>query len=222
MKKLSYLLGAMLVLTLASCNLFDKKEDENDLGGDTNIPLNAVGNTFDPGSINVNGNYVSIDASAEIIQSKDGIATVQVLADLKSHPELSMINDLIPSEYKDSQGRVNLTTEFKITSEGVQDQMNLDEKFHTMVKYDCKVGDTYKLTKSDGKTITRTVTEKTDQDDFPYGFMYIKTIKVEQDSRIPGIEKIVYRFNHKFGLVFVEGFAEDGSKLSTYIYAGNY
>ena len=222
MKKLLYFLSAILFFFMASCSLFDKKEDENDLGGDNNVPMNQVGNTFDPGSIKVNGNYIDLEATCEVIQSKDGIATVQVITDLKSHPELSMINDLIPSQYKDSQGRVNTTTEFKITSEGIQDQINLDEKFHTMVKYDCKVGDKYTLTKSNGTTITREVTAKSDQDDFPYGFMYIKTITVEQDSRIPGIEKIVYRFNHKFGLVFVEGYLEDGSKISSYLYTSNY
>lgn len=221
MKKLLIYAGAIMVLFLASCNLL-KKEDENEIGGETNVPMNQVGNTFDVGAANVNGNYVNVDASIEVISSKDGMATLAVVADLKSHPELSMINDLIPSQYKDGQGRVNTTTKFKITSEGIQDHMNLDEKAHTMVKYDCKVGDKYTLTKSDGKTITRTVTAKSDQDDFPYGFMYIKTITVEQDSRIPGVSKIVYRFNHKFGLVFAEAYAEDGSKISGYFYTSNY
>jgi len=222
MKKLLYFLSAILVLTIASCSLFEKEEDENELGGETNVPLNQVGNTFDVYSINLNGTYVPVDASIEVINSKDGLATVQVVADLKSHPELSAINEMIPGQYKDSQGRLNTTTKFKITSDGIQDHINLDEKPQTMVKYDCKVGDTYKLTKTDGRTITRTVTAKSDQDDFPYGFMYIKTITVEQDSRIPGVDKIVYRFNHKFGLVHAEVHAEDGSKIGTYVYTANY
>jgi hypothetical protein len=50
----------------------------------------------------------------------------------------------------------------------------------------------------------------------------IKTITVEQDSRIPGISKIVYRFNHKFGLVSAEVIAEDGSKVSSQFYPANY
>jgi hypothetical protein len=52
--------------------------------------------------------------------------------------------------------------------------------------------------------------------------MYIKTIEVEQDSRLPGIEKIVYRFNHKFGLVYATAHAEDGSKMGMYFYTSNY
>ena len=221
MKKLLFISGALLVLFMASCNLFNK-DDENDIGGSTDVPFAQVGNKIDPGSVNIDGNYVDVDASIEVINNKDGIATMQVIADLKNQPELKWIDDLIPGQYKDAQGRLNTTTKFKITSEGIQDHMNLDEKPHTMVKYDCKVGDTYKVTKSNGVTITRTVTEKTNQDDFPYGFMYIKTIEVEQDSRIPGIDKIVYRFNHKFGLVWAEAYAEDGSKLGLYFYTDNY
>jgi hypothetical protein len=111
---------------------------------------------------------------------------------------------------------------YKITSEGIQDYANLDTEPFTMVKYDCKVGDTYKLKKSDGKTITRTVTAKSETDDFSWGFLLIKTITVEQDSRIPGISKIVYRFNHKFGLVYAEVVAEDGSKVSSLFFPSNY
>ena len=91
-----------------------------------------------------------------------------------------------------------------------------------MVKYDGKVGDTYKLKKSDGNTITRTITQKSTDDDFEYGFYYIKTITVEQDSRIPGISKIVYKFNHKFGLVYLEFVADDNSKAGTLVYPQNY
>jgi hypothetical protein len=103
----------------------------------------------------------------------------------------------------------------------MQDNMNADGKLHTLVKYDANVGDQYKLTTSNGKTITRTVTEKTNQDDFPYGFYNIKTIKVEQDSRVPGIRGFVYRLNHRFGLVFVEIIMEDGSTAKLYLYSQN-
>ena len=55
-----------------------------------------------------------------------------------------------------------------------------------------------------------------------WGWLLIKTITVEQDSRIPGISKFEYRFNHKFGLVYVTVFAEDGSKLTSPIFPMNY
>jgi hypothetical protein len=147
---------------------------------------------------------------------------MDVVADLMNYPELAKFNDLIPAVYKDQQGRLNTQMKYKITSEGIQDYANLDTEPFTMVKYDCKVGDTYKLKKSDGKTITRTVTAKSETDDFSWGFLLIKTITVEQDSRIPGISKIVYRFNHKFGLVYAEVVAEDGSKVSSLFFPSNY
>jgi hypothetical protein len=44
---------------------------------------------------------------------------------------------------------------------------------------------------------------------------------LEQDSRIPGIKKFVYRANHKFGVVYLEMVADDGSTMSTYLYSKN-
>ena len=43
----------------------------------------------------------------------------------------------------------------------------------------------------------------------------------KQDSRIPGVSKIVWKFNHKFGLVYLEFVMEDGSKISSYLFTQN-
>ena len=95
---------------------------------------------------------------------------------------LSIINDLIPANLKDMSGKINTEVKFKSTSAGIQDYFNKDQKLHTLVKYDCKVGDQYQLKKSDGAIITRTV--KAVNDDFPYGsFLMAKTTLIEQDSR---------------------------------------
>jgi len=222
MKKLLFFLTAVALFSFSSCSLWDDlTEGDNDLNGETDIALNQVGNTFAT-SGSVNGKYLNVNSSMKIIESKDGVVKMEVLADLMNFPELKPFNDLIPGVYKDDQGRLNTTLKYKITSEGIQDYSNLDEEPFTMVKYDCKVGDTYKLKKSNGKTKTRTVTEKSEEDDFSWGWLMIKTNTVEQDSRIPGISKIVYRFNHKFGLVYAEVVAEDGSKVSTYLFPQNY
>jgi hypothetical protein len=222
MKKLWFCLVALAIFSFSSCDLFDKiSEDDNDLGGDTDIPLNQTGNTFSTFG-NVNGTYVNVNSSITISQTDNGVAKMAVVADLMNYPELAKFNDLIPSIYKDQQGRVNTEMKFKMTSEGIQDYANLDGEAFTMVKYDCKVGDTYKLKKTDGKTITRTVTQKSTEDDYYYGLLMIKTMTVEQDSRIPGISKIVYRFNHKFGLVAVEVIAEDGSNVSSQFFPSSY
>ena len=222
MKKTLFFLISLALFSFSSCNMIDDlKEDDNELNGDTDIPLNKEGNTFATTTY-INGNYVESETSISITQNDDGVVRMAVVADLTKFPQLAGFNDMIPDIYKDSQGRLNTETKYKITSEGIQDYTNVDQEPYTMVKYDCKVGDTYKLEKSDGNTITRTVTAKSSEDDFPYGFMYIKTTTVEQDSRIPGISKIVYRFNHKFGLVYAEVIAEDGSTASSYFYPSNY
>ena len=222
MKITLFLLIAVAIFSFSSCNLVDDlTEKENELNGDTDIPLNKEGNTFST-SANINGIYVDVPSSFEITKNENGIVNIAAIIDLNSIPELKKYADLIPAELKDSQGRLNTVSKYKITSEGIQDYTNVDEAPHTLVKYNCKVGDTYKLKKSDGNTITRKVTQKSTEDDFPYGFMYIKTITVEQDSRIPGISKIIYKLNHKFGIVYAEIVADDGSKAGTLVYPQNY
>lgn len=81
------------------------------------------------------------------------------------------------------------------------------------------MGESYKLTKSNGVTVTRTITAKSEVDDFPFGMLNIKTMTIEQDSRIPGIKKFVFRANHKFGVVFFQVVADDGSTAETYLYS---
>ena len=82
-----------------------------------------------------------------------------------------------------------------------------------IVNYSSSVGDKYVLTKSDGTTITRTVTANSTVDDYPVmgGTMLIKTMTVEQDSRIPGVNKIVYITNHKYALVAIVIYMNDGT-----------
>lgn len=211
------------LLIFISCDIFDSdSEDPNILGGDTNIPLGQVGNTIDAGRIQIGANSYNADASIQIVKNEKGIATIRIKADLTNIPELKNILDLIPSNMKDDEGKIDADFQFKITSEGIQDELNRDGKLHTMVKYNVEVGDQYQLQTSNGKTITRTITERSTTDDFSYGFWLIKTIKVEQDSRVPGVSRIEYRFNHKFGLVFFEVFTEDGMSASVYLFPDIY
>ncbi|MFA5805232.1 MAG: hypothetical protein WC879_11355 [Melioribacteraceae bacterium] len=226
MKKLFWFLPMLILLAvLLSCDkinsILNDNKDPNSIAGDTNLPLNQVGNTVTT-SVKVGNNSYNIGESIKIIKSENGVATYKVTADLTKAPDLLKINDRIPSAYKDASGKIIAEVKYKITSEGIQDYFNIDGKAHTIVKYDGNVGDIYQMAKSDGKTITRTVTAKSTNDDFPYMGMYIKTMTTEQDSRIPGVRKFVYRTNHKFGLVYVEAQLEDGSKASTYLYPSNY
>jgi hypothetical protein len=222
MKKLIYLTLAM-VFILASCKKSDSTSTPgpNELSGDNNVAFNTVGNTFTP-SIIIGGTLINIDPTIMITQTTNGVATIQLKADLTQVPELAQINNLIPAIYKDSQGKVNTNISWKALSDGMLDYTNKDKAPFMLCKYDCNVGDKYTLTKSDGTTITRTVTQKSTDDDFYYGGMLIKTITIEQDSRMTGIKKIVYRVNHKFGLVYIQAVAEDGSSVGGYLFPSTY
>lgn len=209
----------LIIITTTIIFLSCSKEEVNELDGDTDIPMNQVGNVFQ-GGVLVNNVFVP-GYSCEVIASNNGVATIDFVYDFSSVPELSFIDDLIPESLKDADGKLNSQFDVKITSEGILDYTNADEAPFTAIKYDAKVGDKYVLKKSNGQKITRTVTAKSETDDFEWGLMLIKTITVEQDSRIPGISKIVYRFNHKFGLVHVEAIAEDGQKVEAYVNSMN-
>lgn len=215
MKYFIPILSAMILF--ASCEKLGlgKKNDSSTLGGSTDIPLNTVGNTFS-NYVNVNGTGYS--GTITISKVEDGIATVDFKAAIPSgYPILENIK---PKYIQD--GQLVCQGKFKMTDEGIMDYNNIDHKPFVLVKYDAEVGDKYTLEKSDGKTIVREVVRKSTEDDFYYGFLLIKTVDVEQSSNIPGVEKITYFTNHKFGLVAVRVTMEDGSTPQLTLTPTNY
>ena len=212
-------IGAILLL---GCTSSSTGGPSPDLGGDTTIALGQVGNVFSNiGGIKVAGEYVPADVNMTVTKNEGGLATLRVKADLSKDPKLEKINKRIPSSMKDASGKVDTEVKLRITSEGVQDFFNRDGAQHTLVNYSSVVGDTYKLAKSNGATITRTVVAKSGLDDYPYGFMLIKTMTIEQDSRIVGIKKFVIRANHKFGIVWFEIVQTDGETIGVSIVSKN-
>lgn len=90
-----------------------------------------------------------------------------------------------------------------------------------IVKYNSKVGDKYPV----GNTGDyRTVVSKSTTDDYPYGFFNIKVIEVEEIPNsfksvgTTGVTKITYWANHRFGLVGVKFFYDDGTSSDFPIY----
>lgn len=220
MKKVALLCSSLLLtLFFASCKKDDSPSGPNDLGGEVNTPLGQVGTQFTNSGVIIGNKIYTVLQPMTITKNDNGIVTVKIVADLSKVPELAVLNNYFQPSMKDSLGRLNTEVQFKITSDGIQDTFNPDHKLHTMVKYDCSVGDQYPLTGSDGKTITRTVTTKSTDDDFSYGLYLIKAITVEQNSLIPGVKKIVYKANHKFGLVYLQLVPESGASGSMYIYS---
>lgn len=100
----------------------------------------------------------------------------------------------------------------RITTAGISNIY--DEGELVLIRYDAKVGDTYSL-KRGTSTITRKVTSVPVADDYPWNGMLIKTATIEETGRgLPGVSKIEYRANHKFGLVGVKVYFEDGTTKS--------
>lgn len=193
---------------LVSCNLLDNtKISSTDVGGDGNLTMNVVGTKV---STNVKVGSTTYPASAVVTSNVNGVITLDVKATL---PKNNSLVNLIPANMKDASGNLSTTAKYKNTSEGILDYTNKDGKPFVIINYSSSVGDKYVLTKSDGTTITRTVTGKTTVDDYPVmgGSMLIKTMTVEQDSRIPGVNKIVYITNHKYALVAIVIYMNDGT-----------
>lgn len=213
----------MLLIFIYSCTNDPENSDNNQLGGDSSIGLGEVGNTAYT-VVEMNGNYTRLDG-LEITKNDNGIVNVHISTDISQvNSNLSNLAELITTNYPgftNQNGKVSADLKFKITSEGIQDFLK-DDKAHTLVKYDCNVGDTYTLQLSNGETIKRKVVAKSDKDDFQWGMMYIKTITVEQNTNVPGIQKYILRANHKFGLVYAEAIMEDGSSIGMYVYPNNY
>jgi hypothetical protein len=116
----------------------------------------------------------------------------------------------------DSAGMLDVGIQFRITSKGYQ-VYSQDGKPQTIVRYDDPVGTTYYVENIfTNQKIRGTVTEKTGLDDWPMGFLFIKTSKVEFEypEEFPLIEKVIIRANHKFGLVYAEVIFKDGKSGS--------
>jgi len=205
--KTTYLPVALFFL-LTSCGWLDssdKADDSGSISGSTNIALNTVGNTF---SNSVRVGLSSYSGSIAITSVTDGVATVKFQGKIPTnYPILSGIK----AKYKDASGNLVCEGKFKMTDEGILDYNNKDHKPFALVKYDAKVGDKYTLEKSDGTTIVREVVRVSSADDFYWNGMSIKTVDVEQSSNIPGVKKITYFTNHKFGMVAVRVTMEDGT-----------
>ena len=211
-------LGSVLLAGLVVTNgcKKDVPSGPNDLGGETNIPLTEVGSTSSV-YLTFNGNNLP-GAEMTVTKRENGIVSYHVVMDLTNSPDSALFADLIPAEYQDEEGRIVGDFDFKITSDGIQDFFQSSKPW-TVVKYDDPVGTQYPLTTDRGEELVRTVTEKTGEDDWPLGFFYIKTSKVEEENPpyMKEAAKVSYRANHRFGLVYIEVELKDGNTAAVEI-----
>lgn len=194
-------------MILASCGILGSDSDSSatePIGGDP-TPMGAVGNTYEIFALQGTNNR-----SVEVVSFDGGVSTIQASATITNPAILELANQ--SSSYEVNENKVTGTGKFRITTKGIQ-SYSKDGKPFTLVEYDAKVGDKYKLKRS-GSDLVRTVTKVSKEDDFLWDFMYIKTIQIEETGlKTPGISKVVYYANHRFGIVGMDVYHEDGSKM---------
>ena len=232
---------SLLMLWAGACS--ESSTGPNDIGGETDLELTEVGNTF-PVNLSTENFIPGIDQledSIVITGRDDGIVSVHARFTFDSVFVEGLDSALGTSELPDAAKRAILdvyldrygatldTTnkeemtldvdgKLKVTSEGIQEFIssdgNLSRPF-TIVKYDAEVGDTWNFTAADGTVITRSVTYRSQTDDYPVAFWMLKIIKVEETREDdPLIEKITYYTNHKYGLVGMEVLTKNGKTLT--------
>lgn len=220
MKRHQYNHGILLIavaLLLSSCNIFGSgsgSDGSDPLGGELS-PMGAVGNTF--GLPAISG---ASDMVVGVIEREGSVSTIQATVTLTNPMYLDIVKAIESSSpnMQINGNKVSMLSDVRVTSKGIQNVYENGKKSFTLVNYDAKVGDTYKI-KLPAGTVTRKVTKKSTEDDYFWGFMNIKVIEVEEKSPTPGISKVVYYANHRFGLVGVDVHFEDGSKAVANIYS---
>ena len=206
---IAFLIVALLML-VPSCDLLESDAEEpNELGGNPDIELTRVGNTwgvyFDVEDFGPAFN--GVEEKVEIVANDNGIVTYDVTLTFDTTATIALDSVLgtkdLPEDTKmaildvflDRYGATLDTTDKdkmtikaqvkgKVTDKGIQEFVSsggdLSRPF-TVVKYDAGVGDKYEFTRDDGMKLRRTVMYRSTQDDFQVGFWRLKVIKVKEE-----------------------------------------
>ncbi len=196
---------SFFVFALVSCDSL--VSDSEDIGG-SQSEFGELGHEIDFGPIQGISN-----SNVFVSDLEDGVSTYTCSATATNSTYIDLLEsvpeELIPGTVSITGNSVEANINMKVTDEGAQLIFNGGEKL-TLINYSAKVGDKYS-TKVGGVTLENEVTEKSTEDDFYWGGMYIKVIKVKAKSTVPGISDVILIYNHKFGLVGADVYFEDGS-----------
>ncbi|HVK40468.1 MAG TPA: hypothetical protein VNA88_18200 [Candidatus Kapabacteria bacterium] len=226
------LTACLAVMLCLGCDSSSTDPDDgvpNQLGGETALELTQVGQQFDVWLDVDAGLEGSMQDSVMITRSEGGLVTFRTsiradsayiasldsalgTTDLPRAAKLAIVDSYLKKygatidtgDWNDA--RLNFELKLRITSEGIQEYVSSAgdlRKPQTVVRYGASVGDVNRFTDAEGVVVTRTVVQKSVDDDYDIGFWRIKVITVEQRKEDPLIEKITYIANHKFGLVAV-------------------
>lgn len=202
-KKIATIILISIFATFTSC----KKDDLSVLGG-SQSPVGEVGHSITWGPIQgVTGLGMSVT------KLEGGVSTFSCSGSTTNSTYIDILKiiptERFPGKVTISGNKVNATVNAKITDEGAQVIFNDGSKL-TLVNYNSKVGDKYSA-KVGGVTLENEVIEKSTEDDFYWGGMFIKVIKVRYNSHAPGVLHVDMIYNHKSALVGVDIYFEDGT-----------
>ena len=178
-------LVAVVLLALTSCDdsTSELKGDQSEFG-EIGVKITSI-----------NAPAILQGATAEITDLEDGVSVLTLTADF-SDEDIETIQQRLPGY----DGVSTFDAKYRITSEGVQSVYDDGTSF-TLVKYDAKVGDKYTL-KRNGQNLVREVVQKSEEDDYYWNGLLLKTITVKETGRaIPGFSNAKLVFNHRFGRV---------------------
>jgi hypothetical protein len=207
MKTKIFSLIILLSITLFSC----KKVTTESIGG-TQSAMGLVGATVSSSSAAVAG--VS-SITGRVATLADGVSSFSGSAVITNTTIKNILSNYAGATISGNNVSIS-DVKVKFTSEGIESFGPLEKG--VIANFTSKVGDTYST--SSGK---RTVTAVSTTDDFSWGGMLIKVIKVEETPNKLGVKKITYYSNHKWGLVAVEFTFDDNSvaKFPVYSSASN-
>lgn len=208
MKRLLKSIIIFSALLLTSCDLIEEAITGSKLGGSQSA-IGEVGVTVTSSSTQING--VS-NIQASVTSLSGGVSTYTGSATVTNSSILNTLSNLPGVTV--SGNTVTVTgVKFKSTTEGVESIYGFDPGI--IIKYSSSVGDKYDIL---GSSTKREVTAKSTTDDFSWGGMLIKVIKVEENINRGGIKKITYYGNHKWGMVAIRFDFDDGSYSQFPIY----
>ncbi|SHJ35856.1 hypothetical protein SAMN05444280_11758 [Tangfeifania diversioriginum] len=190
----------LAVLAFPSCSLIDG--DDKPLGGEPS-PMGEVNTSY---GITALPNGVT-DADAVVTARNGEVSTITYSATITNPAVLEMISAM--PDVTVSGNRASVSRDYRITTKGFQSVY--EEGNLTIMDYDAKEGDTYSL-KHNGKKLERKVSKVSKEDVYEWGFFLIKTIHVQETGRgIPGVSKIEFIGIHKWGMVGLKVYFEDGT-----------
>lgn len=200
MRNIAFIVSLLIMFLLYSCSFFEKDEDvpekeeeEIHIGGQQSAMGQVGSEAFCYTTL------AGVDsARARVVSFDKGISTFTGEAIITDPVILNIISNI--PEFTIEGNKVSVSDlKFVVSTEGVE-SMNPSYP-GIIVKYGSKVGDKYPVKNG----IEREVIHKSTEEDYYFGWFIIKVIKVEESPcLIPGISKMVYIANHRFGIVGLE------------------